>query len=156
MVTADRIRFDFPELPESVNNLYFVQRGRKVMTKAGQRYKNLFVGLGGGVSRSRLIHFVPDPEQEYDLHIWCFLPYLDLYNFKFGRDKRVKYPFKNKDTSNYVKLAEDCVAALFDLRDFANFSIHAHKREAPDDLPRLVAVLQPLDLGQDPYPCPTE
>jgi hypothetical protein len=147
----DRIRFDFPRLPVSVNKLYTVIRGRKVLGTAGKKFKNEFIATRGGIDAATLMAFIANPEGYYDLHVWCFLPYEDLYNLNYGTDKRTKYPFKNIDVSNFFKLAEDCVSALVGLNDRSNWSIHAHKREAPSGKVRLVASLQPLDIEEDPY-----
>jgi hypothetical protein len=148
---ADFLRFDFPELPVSVNKLYTHARGRKILTTKGTRYRNSFITKQGGVPTADLIAFAPDVEGYYDLHIWCFLPYEDLYSLGYGRDKRTKHIFKTLDVSNYFKLAEDCISALADVNDRNNWSIHAHKREAHDGEHRLVAILKPLNLEEDPY-----
>jgi hypothetical protein len=148
------IRFDFPKLPVSVNKLFAVSRGRKILTSAGRDYKTAFVASRGGVDPIEFMQFEADPEGYYDLHIWCFLPYGDIYNAGFGKSKNTKYPFKKLDVSNYIKLAEDCIAGLAGVDDRNNWSVHAHKREAHDGHHRLVAILQPLDIEEDPYGLP--
>ncbi len=147
----NRVVFDFPNLPPSVNKLYTVHRGRKILTKAGRDYKTSFIASCGGLDPVELMQFQADSAGYYDFHIWCYLPYLDLYNAGYGENKRTKYPFKKLDVSNFIKLAEDCVMGLCGLDDRCNWSVHAHKREAHDSQHRLVAVLQPLDIEEDPY-----
>ena len=148
---AKDIWFHFPELPVSINKLYFSRGGRKTLSSLGRAYKNKFISGAGGASKQKLMSFQPDQAQEYDLTIWCFLPYEDLYSTTFGVDKRVKFPFKTVDVDNYSKLAIDCISALTGINDRGNFSVHLHKRESGPEGKRLVAHLKPLDLMEDPY-----
>lgn len=142
------IRFEFPELPISVNKLYFVHKGRKVLSGAGRAYKTRFITTCGGADPAEFAALEVDPESCYQLHLWFYIPYEDLYNFRYGRDKRVKSPFADMDVSNLVKLAEDCISDLVGIRDRNNFTVCAHKREGH---PSLVAWLSPLDLLEDPF-----
>jgi len=145
--------FQFPELPVSVNNLYRVYQGRKVLSKKGKAFRNKFIASGGGLKKTELAFFNADNDQKYQVHLWYFLPFSELYNVGYGKDKRTKSPFKDVDVDNMAKLALDCIAALVGIRDRNNFTVCLHKREAPTRC--LVAVLQPLDLEEeDPYPPP--
>ena len=144
------IKFEFPELPISVNALYFHKGGRRILSSAGRRFKNKFVAERGGASEWALMSFKANPEDAYELHIWFYLQDKNLYNLTYGQDKRVKSPFKDVDTSNMIKLLEDCISQLVGIRDRNNFTVIAHKRTATDS-ERLVAVLRPLDLKEDPY-----
>lgn len=146
--------FQFPEIPESVNNLYFQKGGRRVLSATGRRYKTAFLAARGGVDDLQFLSFVPDHTAPYELHLWFLVPFESLYNNTYGHDARVKSPFKDMDTSNMVKLAEDAIAELLGLRDRNNFTVCAHKREAYDGKARLVAILKPLTLGEDPYEPP--
>lgn len=148
------LRFDFPELPVSVNRLYTVKGGRKILSSDGRKYRNRFITSRGGVPVQDLIRFSGDNSGVYQIHIWCFLPYEQLYNITYGNDKRVKSPFGDVDADNFIKLAVDCISALVGIRDRNNFTVCAHKREAPDGLPRLVALIMPLDLELDPFAFP--
>ena len=150
---SDSITFHFPELPVSVNKLYTVAHGRKILSKQGKAYRNDFITSGGGISKTRLMAFEADLEQEYQIHIWCLFPYEELYTATYGFRKNTKSPFKDIDVDNMAKIVIDCVAALVGIRDRNNFTVCLHKREATE--PGLIALLEPLDLEEDPYPIPS-
>jgi hypothetical protein len=147
---SSSIQFNFPELPISVNALYFQKGGRRILAAAGKRFKNKFIAERGGASFHDLMDFKADPEAAYELRICFYLKEENLYNLTYGKDKRVKSPFKDVDTSNMIKLLEDCISQLVGIRDRNNFTVIAHKRLATDS-ERLVAILQPIDLEEDPY-----
>lgn len=148
------ITFRFPELPPSVNELYrpFIDRGGHVrirLTKPGKAWKNRFVSERGGLTVSQLSAFEADQETEYELHLWFLLEHEELYTY----GANAKSVFQKIDTSNLVKLVEDCIAGLVDVNDRANFSVLAHKRLA-DDNRGVVALVRQLDTCEDPYPVP--
>jgi hypothetical protein len=150
---VDSLVFQFPEVPSSVNNLYFTRGKRRIPSAAAKKFKNSFVALGGGVSPAQLMKFSPDHEAAYELHLWFFLSEERIFNIRYGQDKRTKSPFNDLDTSNLIKLAEDSIAKLLGLRDRNNWTVCAHKRVAPGD-EYMVALLRPLNIHEDPYPCP--
>ena len=143
------IKFEWPELPVSVNALYFQRSGRRILSAAGRKFKNSFISGMGGADKWELMSFAADQEAPYELHIWFYLKEEHLYNLTYGSDKRVKSPFKDVDTSNMIKLVEDCISQLVGIRDRNNFSVLAHKRLADEN--HLVAILKPIDLEEDPY-----
>ncbi|NDF15952.1 hypothetical protein EB061_11635 [bacterium] len=136
---------DYPTVPESVNKLYFVRGGRKVLSTSGRKYKNEFLLSRGNLDAATFMQFAPEPEARYSLTLWFFLRPDRLYNLTYGVNRRVKSPFADIDTSNMIKLFEDCISELTGIRDRNNFSIHAHKREAPGGIERVRAILKPLD-----------
>lgn len=149
------LRFDFPALPVSVNRLYRpVAGGRRTLTDAGKAYRNNFVTSGGGVPKAKLLQFSANPDSAYQVSLWFYFPFDELYNATYGEDKRVKSPFKDVDVDNLAKLAIDCIAQLLGIRDRNNFSVCLHKREAPDSRHRMVAIVLPLNLDEDPFPLP--
>lgn len=148
---STELKFVYPELPVSVNKLYMVRGGRKVLTSQGRKFKNAFISSRGGLSATKLLAFVPDPEAEYVLDLWFFIKPERLYNLTYGTDGRVKSPYSDMDTSNLVKLAEDCIAKLVGLRDRNNFDVLSHKREARDGQERIVAVIKPSPMEDCPY-----
>lgn len=151
MVTT--LHFEWPHLPKSVNNLYFTRGGRRVLSAEGRKFKQAFVTQRGGLAASELMAFQPLNAQEYVLELWFFFPREELYNASWGKSRATKSPFRDLDTSNLVKLAEDAIAELLGLRDRNNFSVLAHKRVAHPDFgfTGFVARLSPLDLENDPY-----
>jgi len=146
---SESIRFEWPELPVSVNALYFQRSGRRILSSAGRKFKNKFIAELGGADKWELMSFKADQEATYELHIWFYMKDEDIYNMTYGKDKRVKSPFKDVDTSNMIKLVEDCISQLVGIRDRNNFSVLAHKRPAEDN--RLVAILKPLNIKEDSY-----
>lgn len=144
----DRLHFDYPELPESVNKLYIVQHGRKILSARGRKYKNNFLLARGGLDASVLMNFVPYPEETYALDLTFFLSKERIFNLGYGRDKRVKSPYADIDTSNLIKLIEDCIATLTGLRDRNNWDVYARKRVAADGVEKVVATLSPTVLEE--------
>ena len=145
------ITFKFPTIPESVNNLYFSNRGRRVMSTAGRKFKNSFVATRGGLTAVDLMKFIADNDLVYELHLWFYLKPEHLYNLTYGKSKAVKSPYKDIDTSNLVKLAEDSISKLIGVRDRNNWTVCAHKRESPEGKDFMLAVLKPLNIQEDPY-----
>jgi hypothetical protein len=141
---VDTLRFDYDELPVSVNKLYTSRHGRKVLTAEGRRWKNAFITSAGNLPKADLLAFASDPEQEYELILWFYVSAGRLYNVTYGKDKRVKSPFSDMDTSNLIKLVEDCISSLVGVRDRNNFTVCAHKREAKDGNEHLIALFRPL------------
>ncbi len=141
------IKFEFAELPVSVNRLYFHKGGRRILTSAGKRFKNKFISERGGASEIDLMSFSADQESMYELHLWFYMKPEKLYNFTYGKDKRIKSPFKDIDTSNMIKLVEDCISQLVGIRDRNNFTVCAHKR--PSEQEGLVAILKPMEEFDD-------
>lgn len=145
------ITFEWPEIPKSVNNLYFSRGGRRILGSAGRKFKQAFVTQRGGLTARELMNFRPNNEQPYVLELHFYLRREQLYNKGYGTNKSVKSPFKRLDTSNLVKLIEDSISELLGLRDRNNFTVIAHKRESLDGFCGVVARLSPLDLESDPY-----
>jgi len=152
---SGRILLTFPKIPVSVNKLYFTRGGRRIKSSAAQKFINAFVSSRGGVSAGDLMKFSPDHEDKYALHLWFFLSPDKLYNRTYGTDGRVKSPFRDMDTSNLIKLAEDSIAKLLGMRDRNNWTVCAHKREA-EDQEFMVALVVPLDYSKEEYPCPKD
>ena len=144
------IRFDFNKLPPSVNSMYRVCRGKVILSRGARDWKERFLFMKGGADLRKLKAFkeTADPNRPWQLHIWFLLPRGRL----FTKTKRAKSKFKNVDTSNMVKIAEDGIEEIVEIIDKANFSVLLHKR--PSDMEGLVAILKPLDLEEDPYPIP--
>ncbi len=148
------VRFEWPEIPPSVNNLYFTRGRKRILTAEARAFKNAFIASRGGLSFSELERFQPDPEGAYELRLWFFLPKEQLYNKSYGKRKGTA-KFKKMDASNLVKLVEDAISELLGLEDRNNFTVVTHKRVAPaQDLAGIIAVLKPLDLENDPYGLP--
>jgi hypothetical protein len=145
------ITFRFPQLPESINSLYTVRHGRKILSDAGREYRNRFITEGGGISKAELMAFDADQEQEYKLEVLYLLEYENLYNISYGLNKATKSPFRDMDVTNLIKLPEDCIAKLLGIRDRNNWTVILHKRETPTT-EMLIARLEPLDLNHDIVP----
>lgn len=148
---SQELRFDYPDVPESVNKLYFVRGGRKVLSASGRKYKNQFLLSRGNIDTVDFMKFKPNVELRYSLSLWFYLNPERLYNLTYGVNKRVKSLYADIDTSNMIKLFEDCISELTGIRDRNNFSIHAHKREALDGVERVKAILRPLEEAEDEY-----
>jgi len=143
------IQFDYPRLPVSVNSLYIVSRGRKILSDAGRKFKNEFINTGGGLGSVALLNVNLDPDAMYALDLWFYLLPENLFNLTYGIDKRVKSPYADVDVDNMAKLASDCIAAVVGIRDRNNFDVYLHKRGADLRGERMVARLWPLEVLQE-------
>jgi Holliday junction resolvase RusA-like endonuclease len=143
--------FQFPALPVSVNKLYTVARGRKILTTAGRNWRQAFLAAQGGMSTKDFLAIRVEREQAYTLEVWFYIAPEDLYNLSWGVKAKTKHPYKNVDVSNLIKLVEDCIAKLVGLSDRNNFDVLLHKREAYSQGPRVVAYLYPSALEDDPH-----
>ena len=144
------ITFRYEKIPPSVNKLYTLRHGRKILTTAARKYKNAFIACHGGAELMDFVQFEASPNDPYELHLWFYLRRERVLNVTYGIDGRVKSPYRDIDVSNLVKLLEDCIATLVNIRDRNNFTVCAHKREAlgPE---YVIAVLRPIELSSDPY-----
>ena len=143
------VRFEFEGIPPSVNNIYFTRGRMRRLTKAGQQFKNSWVSNYGGADIVEFMGFEPDENTEYELIMVFYLERDKLYNKSFGKRKGTK-KVKKMDVSNLIKLTEDAISELLGIPDQNNFSVSAHKRVA-ETSERVVAILKPLDLENDPY-----
>lgn len=143
------LTFTYDEIPESVNKVYTVRFGRKILSSAGRKYKNKFLLRRGGISEEDFLAFEAEPHKPYQLSLVFFLRKERLYNLTFGKDKRIKSPFSAIDTSNLVKLFEDCLSELTGIRDENNFSVLAHKRESKDNSEYVLVHFGPIDLSKE-------
>ena len=125
----DYLRFETDSLPVSVNKLYFFRGGRRRLSAEGRKFKVSFITTRGGCSLPNLIEFTGTPEDKYCLRLWFRLKPELLYNFKYGKDKRIKSPYKDIDVSNMVKLIEDSISELIGIRDRNNWIVVCQKVE---------------------------
>jgi hypothetical protein len=143
------LRLEYWSLPVSVNDLYIVARGRKILSKEGRAWKTGFVGSMGGLSPQEFSQFQPYPDDMYSLDLWFYISQERLFSAGYGIDKRVLSPFANHDTSNLIKITEDAISELTGLRDRNNFDVSSHKRVADVRGERVLAVLQRLTVMQE-------
>lgn len=146
--------FKYEGIPVSVNALYFNRGGRRIMTAEARKFKNHFVTTRGGMTGAEFMSYKIPTDTALVLELWFFLHQDRIYNKGFGKSRSVKYRFRKLDVSNLVKLAEDSVADLLQIKDQNNWSTIAHKRVSPTDSEYMVVKITPLDLENDPYQCP--
>ena len=123
------LRFETDSLPVSVNKLYFFRGGRRRLSAEGRKFKVSFVTTRGGCSLQNLIEFTGTSDDKYCLRLWFCMSPDRLYNTKYGKDKRIKSPFKDIDVSNMVKLIEDSISELIGIRDRNNWIVVCQKVE---------------------------
>lgn len=140
------LRFEHEGLPASVNKLYFFRGGRKILTAAGRQYKLAFLANNGGCPTSLLLRWKPNPHERYVLRLWFRMRPSRLHNIRFGKDKRIKSPYKNVDVSNMVKLIEDAISDFVGIDDRRNWMVICQKIE--DENEGVSALLYPT--GREP------
>lgn len=123
------LRFETDSLPVSVNKLYFFRGGRRRLSAEGRKFKVSFVTTRGGCTLANLLAFTGTPEDKYCLRLWFRMSPERLYNSRYGKDKRIKSPFKDIDASNMVKLIEDSISELIGIRDRNNWIVVCQKVE---------------------------
>ena len=102
------------------------------MTTAGKVWKRRFVQSLGNLSVEALQGFEVGPNKKYCLEVTLWLKRDALYTKGWGKDKRVKSPFRRIDADNFIKLVQDALSELMGFDDRAIFSISVNKREIID------------------------
>lgn len=124
------LEFTYPFIPPSLNSLYGVNNKRVYMHSHGKAYKAAFLewckdNLFKEISKLKI-----DEYDCFSLHVTIYFPLEDLVNDKYGKDGRVKSPFKRVDIDNRIKLLQDCVAVLIGGDDKQIFNIDFTKKVA--------------------------
>ncbi len=144
--------FRYEEPPPSANNIYFVRGGRKRLTAKADAWKTRFVSVRGGLSVMELANLDLGIEMKFILDVWVYLDRGEIITDSYGKKKNTKYPYKQVDTSNFFKLAEDAVTELLGVScDRQNFKIIGHKVPADHRGRRLVIHLFPYEDEVDPH-----
>ena len=141
------LRFESDSLPISVNKLYFFRGGRRRLSAEGRKFKVAFVATRGGCSLQNLMKFTGTPDDKYCLRLWFRMSPERLYNSRYGKDKRIKSPYKDIDVSNMVKLIEDSISELIGIRDRNNWIVVCQKIESKTE--GVTALLYPLEYEKE-------
>jgi Holliday junction resolvase RusA-like endonuclease len=152
-VSEPLITFRFPEPPPSSNKIYFVMRGRKVLTKPAKAWKTRFITSLGGVNASEFMDLQFSLHQKFHLVLWIYLTEKEILNASYGKSRSAKYPYAKVDVSNFIKLSEDAVSELLAVScDRQNFGVTAYKALADERGSRLVMHLFPHnEEKKDPW-----
>ena len=141
------IVFEYSPLPPSLNKLYFRKGRRVILTSEGRSWKRKFISERGGCSVKDLLDFSSEqgPWDTYKMTLNFFITEDRLYNSGYGKDKRVKSPFKKMDLTNLVKLIEDSMAELLGICDRSTFDAKLTKRVSDRDHSYVIATIQKMD-----------
>lgn len=111
-----------PELPPSDNDLYFYARGKTVLTKAGEAFKN---GVKETIKQAWESAGMPEmgPDQMLEFELFVRHPHI------FTKTAKAKGRFYRMDARNRGKLVEDAFVEHLGLDDSQYFHVHYHKLE---------------------------
>ena len=109
------------DMPPSVNSLYFVKGGRKILSSKGRTIKNK---LKADILKQ--IHHCKIEESPKTLVIKLF--FTDIYNK--GWPKKAKSRYKKIDASNRAKLLEDALSECLGIDDCLFFSVTVIKYQS--------------------------
>lgn len=135
MERARRVTLVAEELPPSVNDLYTVSRGRKILKTEGRKYINQTRMLFA----EQLLDFTGFRRDE---------PLVFVYTFSFpvvlnkGFPKKAKNKFRKIDVSNRVKVLEDIICSVLDIDDSQVMHMEVVKCQGP---PRACVSVQVYD-----------
>ena len=124
----DKLHFRMDTLPPSVNKLYMTKFGKRILSGEGRKFKARFIALMGGEDRTNVMFFQADKKKTYALILVFKMLRKNVINDKFDHDKRVKYLYKQVDSSNLIKVVEDSISELLRIPDHNNF-IHFVKKD---------------------------
>lgn len=132
------------ELPPSDNHLYFVVRGRKVMTKEGKRYGNM---ISAAVGKCALKGVSFDPNLYHAAKLEVFFEKVETKGwfqfFKRGKkagQRKADRRFYKTDTDNRRKLIIDSVCEAIGIDDCCLSPKHDEKGEDEDN-PRVIITI---------------
>lgn len=119
-------RLEVSELPPSVNRMFTVRNGRKVLSTEARRYKNK-VKLE--LTKQLLTYKPLGHNTPIDLYI--DFVFHDMHNKGFPKTAKTK--FKKKDVSNKIKILEDVLCEVLDIDDSQVVRLEVHKWQGKKD-----------------------
>ena len=134
-MTAPMAAFWFPQLPPSVNEMYFTKGKRRILTSKAKAYKQRLI-TGAWEACPGLNEFVLAAGDT-----WFILLELDFYfeslvnkgwlaKDRAGKRKATQR-YKRIDASNRVKLLEDAVSECIGIDD-SRFQVNVRKHMSPE------------------------
>lgn len=124
------LEFVYPFIPPSINSSYGVNNKRMYTHTHIKVYKEAFLNW----SKENLFKVISklkvDPYDCFSLCVVIYFPLEDLVNSKYGKDKRIKSPFKRLDIDNRIKLLQDCIALIIGGDDKQIFTVTFSKKVA--------------------------
>ncbi len=140
----NKIILEIPYLPPSVNEVYKFNRktGAMYMVKEAKSFKE---GVSKHISDKylKIIHDFDTKAIYKATYVFYFLKE-NLFNEKYGKDKRTKSQYKNVDVDNRLKLLQDSIASCLGFNDSYIFDISAQKRMSNKEY--TIITLEKVDL----------
>lgn len=120
--------------PISINAAYANgPHGRRFLTAAGKKFKDTLVraivAAIDPVLVSEIESIILNDQGWVELEI-----HIDFEDYRVKSWKPGKMPWRQKDTSNYIKLIEDAVVTATGIDDCAHKSVKATKRDAKTEV----------------------
>lgn len=133
---------EYPILPPSINGAYKVNRktGAFYSDTTVKAYKDAFQIY----ARTHWIKEINEfnPELKYKLYLNFHFKEEELINLDYGINKRRKKKYKKVDTSNRLKIIEDCISKAFGFDDCQIFAHHLEK--TPSTQEKVVFTLEAI------------
>lgn len=122
------LTFTYPIIPPSLNSVYKISKGGKMyMNTQAKVYKDAFIIWSREKIFKEISGLKISPYDIFSLNVDIYFPYADLMNDKYGKDGRVKSPYKRLDIDNRIKLLQDCIAAVMGADDKQIFDVRFRK-----------------------------
>lgn len=117
------IHLTYPYIPPSINRVYKTNKyGTFYQNNIAKVYKDEFISFAKEHWLSVLNSFSFNDRDIFHLTVNFYFSEEELFNDKFGKDKRIKSPYKRLDLDNRRKLLQDSLCAVFGIDDSRIFS----------------------------------
>lgn len=117
------IHLTYPYIPPSINRSYGTNKyGTFYQKTIAKVYKEEFVSF----AKEHWLNIINSTsfkhEDIFHLTVHFYFNKEDLFNDKFGKDKRIESPYKRLDLDNRRKVLQDSLCAVFGIDDSKIFS----------------------------------
>lgn len=124
------LKFVYPFIPPSINSSYGVSNKHIYTHTHVKAYKSAFLEWSKDNLFKEISKLKIDPYDCFSLKVVIYFPLDDIVNPKYGKDGRIKSPFKRLDIDNRIKLLQDCVALIIGGDDKQIFTVNFTKKVA--------------------------
>lgn len=122
------ISLTYPYIPPSLNATYKVGKwGSFYKDEKAVAFKEDFISWAKEHWFEEINKVKRDTYDVFHLHINFYFHKADLINERYGKDKRIKSPYKRLDLDNRIKTLQDCLSGVLGIDDTRIFSLSCNK-----------------------------
>ena len=122
-------------LPPSVNKLYFVKGGRKILSSDGRALKEQMRAI---VSKAVALNATSVENRKLRVSLTFFFPLVENKGWSQGKSKS---RYKKVDVSNRIKLVEDALFSAIGVDDSQVFELLVRKEQGEEGVHCVLEVL---------------